>query len=543
MSQNEVFHKLVEELLNIVFEYQPFFAVFEGKKDFETKIGNGSKESYENFIEDFLEKVKEIELINPEKLSKSNELEREKIINSAQITKFLHNEFPLWKKDPYGIEDIQSVIFLLLQRDGPTEESLEIIIKQLNHLAKYLNEFRTRFVNETIPKLWVELADKRLETSTQFFDYLVMIFTSERIPESKRNELKLTIDKAQNVVQDHKKWLETLSVDEKEFAWAMGEESFNKYLKLRKLPWNSETILSKGYDLLDSLSKRAKLVAKKIDPTKSYEDVIEEVLSYQPPTFEMVLEFASFEARRAREFLVENELLTLPKNDSLKVIETPVHLVPILPFAAYVPSPFYLPDEPGYFMMTRPLPKEGLRKHSYYSISNTMVHEAFPGHHIDNSCTNQIGSGYEGIAYSLCYHAAETIEGWAHYCEEMMLEEGFHEEIDKVKLVILLDQIWRAVRIIVDIELHTKKRSCEDAIKMLLEHARMELIQATAEVNRYTTAPTYQLSYLLGKLLIQELRKEQEKKLGDSFDLKKFHDTILYSKQLPYYLLKELFES
>jgi len=225
------------------------------------------------------------------------------------------------------------------------------------------------------------------------------------------------------------------------------------------------------------------------------------------------------------------------------VIETPAYLAPILPFAACVPAPFYLPDEPGYYMITRPYANEGLKKHSYLGISNTMVHEAYPGHHIDMCCTNQIGSGFETVAYTLCSHAAEIVEGWAHYCEEMMLEEGFHTEKEKVELVILLDQIWRAIRIIVDVELHTKKRRYEDAIGMLLEHTRMELPQATAEVNRYTTAPTYQLSYLIGKLLIQELREEQKKKLGDSFNLKKFHDTILYSGELPYYLLKKQFEN
>lgn len=74
-----------------------------------------------------------------------------------------------------------------------------------------------------------------------------------------------------------------------------------------------------------------------------------------------------------------------------------------------------------------------------------------------------------------------------------------------------------------------------------MKHARMEKPEAIAEVSRYTMAPTYQLSYLIGKLLIQELRKEQEEKLGDKFNLKDFHDTIIYSGDLPYYLLKELF--
>ena len=122
--------------------------------------------------------------------------------------------------------------------------------------------------------------------------------------------------------------------------------------------------------------------------------------------------------------------------------------------------------------------------------------------------------------------------------------KGFHDEIgrDKVKLVILLGQIWRAVRIIVDVELHCKQRTVEDAIQLLVDRAKTEVQTATAEVRRYTTAPGYQLSYLIGKLLIQDLRKEVETKQGVQFNLKNFHDTILKSGDLPYYLLKELFD-
>ena len=542
MNVNELFHQKLEELLNLVFENQPSYATFQGKEGYEKKVGNGTKESYEKFIIKFLEKIEEIKSLNPQKLTKYNALEREKIINSSDIVKFLHDKFPLWKKAPYGVGEILDIIFLILQRKGPTEETLEITIEQLKQLPRFLNEFHDRFIGETIPKLWKEIAEKRLETSTQFFDYLLNIFTINENPASRLQELDLTIKKAKEAVKNHNEWLETLHLDEKDFAWAMGEEAFSEYLKLRKLPWDAETILKKGYQLLKSLTEQAKILAKKIDPSKTFEEVLEEIISFHPLTFEMVLEYAASEVRRAKEFLRGKKLITFPKKENLLVIETPSYLAPILPFAACIPAPYYLSDVPGYYMITRPQTKEGLKKQSYYNISNTMVHEAYPGHHIDSECNNQIGTGYDSVAYYLCSYAAETIEGWAHYCEEMMLEEGFHEESDKVELIILVDQIWRAVRIIVDVELHTKKRNVDEAIEMLLNHTGMDTYGATAEVNRYTTAPTYQLSYLLGKLLIQELRKEQEKELGNSFNLKDFHDKILYSGSLPYYLLKKEFE-
>ena len=165
-----------------------------------------------------------------------------------------------------------------------------------------------------------------------------------------------------------------------------------------------------------------------------------------------------------------------------------------------------------------------------------MTHEAYPGHHLDFACNNAFAP-----LVLMLGQGTETIEGWAHYCEELMLEEGFYDDPKKAELVILNGQIWRAVRIIVDIELHSKERTVEEAIKMLMEEAAMDETSATAEVTRYTFSPGYQLSYLIGKLLIDDLRKEVKEKMGDKFTLKFFHDTILQSAGMPYYYLKEFF--
>lgn len=542
MNQNSVFEEKLEELMTLIFEYQPSTAVFLGKSGYDNKVANGTKEKYEEFIKTYLEQVESIKNIPASGLLEKNKETQEIIIRSSEIFQFLHEAFPLWRKDPYGIEDIQNVIFLTLQRQGPSLKGVKVIIEQLKQLPKFLNEFHTRITEEKIPKLWKSIAYRRIETTPQFFDYLNMIFTEEGIGQEKKQELTEVIEKAKIAIDNHQKWIQERQTDEDEYAWALGEDNFAKYIELRKLPWNTESILKKGYELLESLTEKSRNLAKKINPNKTYDEVLDEILLYHPPTFEMVLEHASSEVRRAKEFLKKKKLLTMPEKEKLRVIETPSYLAPLIPFAMCVPAPYYLPEEPGYYSMTRPQTQEGLKQHCYYSISNAMVHEAYPGHHIDGVCSNMVSSAYNMIAYFISSLGVETIEGWAHYCEEMMLEEGFHEDKDKVELIILLDQIWRAVRIIVDVELHSKKRTYEKAVDMLMTHARMEKAEAIAEVSRYTMAPTYQLSYLMGKLLIQDLKKKQEEKLGGKFSLQEFHDTIIYSGDLPYYLLKELFE-
>jgi uncharacterized protein (DUF885 family) len=118
------------------------------------------------------------------------------------------------------------------------------------------------------------------------------------------------------------------------------------------------------------------------------------------------------------------------------------------------------------------------------------------------------------------------------YCEQMMLEEGF-EDTPERRVIVATDAIWRAARIILDIRLHRGEIGVEEAIDFLVEHTRFERPVARAEVHRYTQTPGYSLSYLLGKVLLLRLRADEQARLGAGFSLKRFHDALLYSGNLP----------
>jgi uncharacterized protein (DUF885 family) len=135
----------------------------------------------------------------------------------------------------------------------------------------------------------------------------------------------------------------------------------------------------------------------------------------------------------------------------------------------------------------------------------------------------------------------ETVEGWAHYCEQMMAEKGFIKDAES-KLIQVNDAIWRAVRIIVDVKLSRGEMSFEEAVQTLMKEAALSQEGAVAEVRRYTQTPGYPLSYLLGKHLILQLKKEMKQKMGSKFDEKLFHDTITANGYLPISLLRTVFD-
>ncbi len=232
---------------------------------------------------------------------------------------------------------------------------------------------------------------------------------------------------------------------------------------------------------------------------------------------------------RARAYIAEHDLATLPADDLIEIVATPKHMRSTIPLAAYFePAAFDRPIR-GVYIVTPSVDGDprAMLEHNWASIVNTSVHEAYPGHHL------QFAAALSSPTPSrLLTEAPEFHEGWGMYCEQMMLEEGF-EDTPERRVIVATDAIWRAARIILDIRLHRGEISVAEAIDFLVEHTGFERSVARAEVHRYTQTPGYNLSYLLGKVLLLRLRADEQARLGVAFSLKGFHDALLYSGNLP----------
>ena len=232
---------------------------------------------------------------------------------------------------------------------------------------------------------------------------------------------------------------------------------------------------------------------------------------------------------RARQHLVDRELVTVPDDERIDVIATPEYLRNVIPFAAYFEPAAFDPDPKGIYIVTPSVGGDpnAMREHNYASISNTSIHEAYPGHHL------QLDTARRNRSLSrLLADAPEFVEGWGMYSELMMREQGFDADAS-FRLVMHTDAIWRACRIILDIRMHRGELTVEEATDFLVEHTSFERPNARAEVQWYTYRPTYPLSYLLGRTLLLGLRADEERRLGDAFSLKAFHDTLLRNGSLP----------
>jgi uncharacterized protein (DUF885 family) len=240
---------------------------------------------------------------------------------------------------------------------------------------------------------------------------------------------------------------------------------------------------------------------------------------------------------RARAFVVDKGLATPPAEDHLNVIETPSFIRHLIPFAAYYEPAKFDPSPVGTYIVTPPSSPEMMREHNRSSITNTSVHEAYPGHHLQLSAAITNPS-----LVRLFSGAAEFAEGWAFYCERMMREAGF-DDTPKGWYIVHTDAIWRATRIILDVQLHRGGISFDEAVDRLIAETGFERPAAVAEIKRYTMSPTQPLSYLFGRHMIERLKADVQARQGADFDLRRFHDTLLYGGTMPVSYARRLFDT
>jgi uncharacterized protein (DUF885 family) len=260
------------------------------------------------------------------------------------------------------------------------------------------------------------------------------------------------------------------------------------------------------------------------------------------PTAEGLLKAYEEAMRAARQYVVDHDIAGIPENETLRIIETPVYLRPILPYAAYMPPGIFEARQDGLFLVTpvdsgatAEAQEEKLRGHNLAKLPITALHEAYPGHHLQLVWANRGKSVPRRLASML---SSLFIEGWAFYCEELMEQLGYIDSPIQ-RLARLKDQLWRAARIVIDVSIHTRGMSVEEAVGILVERCRLGDANALAEVRRYTASPTQPQTYLMGKLAILDLVEEYRKRRPD-MTLREMHDEILGCGSLPPSLMRRV---
>jgi len=283
-------------------------------------------------------------------------------------------------------------------------------------------------------------------------------------------------------------------------------------------------------------------LAKRIDPkAKDWPEVVAKIKSHHPTAKDLLASYRS-ELARARKFLVDKDVVTLPEGDDCEVIETPPFQRTTVTAAYDQPPPFDSVTK-GLFFVTPVDPKASakeqeqmLRENDHGDQVDTTTHEAYPGHHLQLS----IARRYPSVVRKATGPAIFA-EGWALYAEELMSELGMYTEEER--MMQLEWTLVRAARILIDVGLHTRGMKFDEAVAVLTDKVHLEHALAVSEVKRYTESPTQPSSYLVGREKIMAIRERAKKAWGSDFTLKRLHDALLsHGTIAPGLVEKEMFE-
>jgi len=432
-------------------------------------------------------------------------------------------------------------VFLLLMRDfAPFRVRMRSALGRLEEVPRVLGQGKENIIPERVPKVWAEIALEGAKRGMVLFQVVIPLLalrTPHLFPRVVRASRR-----AARALRGYVAFLEGEVLPQARGEFAVGKDLFEEMLREdHLLDYTADELLEVGWKLLRDTRAQMETLAAKVAPGKTAREIIDEAKKDHPSPRELLAAYRR-EMERARRFVQEKGIVTIPEGETLRIRPTPPSMRPVIPYAAYMmPGPLEKKQE-GTFLVTpvdrlapRRVREEKLRGHYRAKIPITALHEAYPGHHLQLVYANRHAKTLPrkvGSALSSLF-----VEGWAFYCEELMESLGFLDQPVQ-KLARLQDQLWRAARIVLDVSLHTGKMTVDEAIEFLVKEVGLERPNATAEVRRYTGSPTQPMSYLIGKLEILKVIEEY-KRCRPGASLREIHDAILSCGSLPPKLLRE----
>jgi uncharacterized protein (DUF885 family) len=447
-------------------------------------------------------------------------------------------DFCFHRRDPSAyVSDVLYGLWFLLVRPFSKEEKLKGILSRLEKLPDLFHQARDML--EDVPRVWLDIARDETEG--------LLLFLKDCRKELLRDfskaqrEIRKVFEKSLGETESFQSYLAGDLKKRANAGFAAGPHNFGFLLKnYHGFSESSDKILQRGWKVFEETQEAMKALASELRKGTRWEDLVDEIKKDHPARGDLLKAYRR-EVVRTKDFIRKNRLVSIPRGEILRVIETPPFARSTIPYAAYVDPPLFTKDRTGHFFVT-PVSGSGkniqklLEENSYPSMRVTALHEGYPGHHLQFVYQANLRQPLRKI-----FNCSSYFEGWALYCEEMMGESGFYDS--RTRLLQLKDKLWRACRVIVDVGMHTGRMTDDEAVSFLAKNARMAKASARADVNWYTQRPTVPLSYLTGMLKIKDLREEARKKWGSRFTLKRFHEWFLSFGAIPIPLIREALQA
>ena len=436
---------------------------------------------------------------------------------------------------------------------APIEDRVRSIIVVENQAPNIMIAAKTNLA-DPLPKPFVELAIQTARGASEFLKKDLIEGLTDLKDDTLRNTFLQSNRRAASTLTEYAAWLEKEKLPKATADFAIGEEKYQRFLaETEMLNIPVAKLLELGLAELKKEQDAFAEAAKKIDETRPADVVFKQIQSDHPTAANLIPEITK-RLDGIKKFVADRKLVTIPGDAKTQVKETPQDRRATSFASMDTPGPFEKRANESYYYVTPPendwseLQKEQwLTSFNYFLSDLVSIHEVYPGHYVQFLHLN----ASKATRAEKVFGATSFIEGWAHYCEQMMIDEGFggaapnakpsEDEIQraaKYRMVQAQAAMLRLCRLCVSVKMHTQGMSVDDATKFFQENCYLEEKPARAEAMRGTFDIGYG-NYSLGKLEILKLRADYQAQEGDKFSLKKFHDELLNHGMLPIRLLRE----
>lgn len=507
------------------FPYNPTSATSAGIHKYDDKLEDYSKKGVDA-------RVAMLKKFEAEFAKLPADADRDLVFNNIRAALLDLETIRSWEKNPdlYSSGISGSAFTIMSRTFAPPDARMKSLIARERQMPQVLKDARANLRNP--PKIYTEIAIEQLPGIVSFFENDVPLAFKQVTDAKLLADFLETNAAVIAALKDYEKFLHTQMLPKSNGDFRLGAENYAKklaYEEMVDIPL--DRLLQIGYDDLHANQKRFREIAATLDPKKTPQDVLTDLEKDHPAPGKLLDAFRA-QIVTLRDFIVANKIITIP-SPVLPILEETPPFERALTFASMdTPGPYETVAKEAFFNVTlaekdwKPERVEDfMRGFNRGTILSTAIHEAYPGHYVQFLWMQRVNSRVRKLI-----GANSNAEGWAHYCEQMILDEGFStdpaSDQAKMRLGQLQDALLRDARYVVGIEMHTGKRTMEQGIEFFEKEGFQTHEVADRETKRGTSDPTY-LYYTLGKLQILKLREDYRKMKSGQYSLQEFHDAFM----------------
>ena len=522
------YNKMVDEYFDDYFHFHPTEATAAGFHQYDNQLEDYSRQSRDAELPFLLEAKQAAGYAHTEMLNQEQRLDLKLLSNAINARILELQEIRMWQKNPdiYSSSPTASIFLLMSRKFAPPAERLKSVIAREQQIPANLAAAKVNLKNP--PRVYTEVAIEQMPGIISFFQKDVPGAFKDVTDAQLLAQFVAANDKVIAELQRYQDFLKSDLLPISKGDYRLGPELYRKkllYEDMVEIPLNQ--LLQIGYDDLHKNQAELKRVAQQIDPTKTPEQVLAALEQDHPQPNQLLQSFRdTFNSLIS--FIQEKNIITIPSDIRPIVQETPPFARALTSASMDTPGPFETKATEAFFNVTLPEPswpadrtKSWMEGFNRGTIISTAIHEAYPGHYEQHLWEPQFPSKVRKLI-----GCGTNVEGWAHYTEQMMLDEGYGNGDPKLRIGQLQDALLRDARYIVGIEMHTGKMTLAQATEFFVKQGHQTAAVAEREAQRGTSDPTY-LVYTLGKLEIMKLRSDFQQKVGANFSLQQFHDEFM----------------